>query len=90
MQLIASYRLTGSSKLALHLHPEHLADLRGSGLSDGTIRAADVYSLAPMLISHFLEERREVPFTCAKVKRKPWPRIRPDSMPWTSAGYGTG
>ncbi len=47
--------------LALHLHPEHLADLRASGLTDETIRAAGAYSLAPGLISRFFNARKGVP-----------------------------
>jgi putative DNA primase/helicase len=59
MQFTASYALIGNSAdLGLHLHPDHLADLRASGLSDKTIRAAGVYSLAPRVIEHFF---RSVP-----------------------------
>ena len=62
MQFIAPYFLIdGEFKLALHFHPEHLADLRASGLNDDTIRAAGVYSLAPALISHFFSARKGVP-----------------------------
>ncbi len=54
MQFTAPYALIGdSANLALHLHPDHLADLRASGLRDETIRAAGVYSLAPRFIEHF-------------------------------------
>ena len=31
----------------LSLHPDHLADLRKSGLSDGTIRQSGIYSVPP-------------------------------------------
>ncbi|HEY3167253.1 MAG TPA: DUF3854 domain-containing protein, partial [Candidatus Binatia bacterium] len=44
-----------------HLHPEHLADLRASGLTDETIRAAGVYSLSPRDIAYFFNLRRGVP-----------------------------
>jgi hypothetical protein len=61
MQFIAPYFLVSAGSLALHLHPEHLADLRKSGLSDDTIKAAGVYSLRPRDISHFFNLRRGVP-----------------------------
>ena len=44
---VAPYSVIGPSDLALHLHADHLADLRASGLADDTIRAAGVYSLRP-------------------------------------------
>ena len=54
MQFSAPYALVGdSAKLALHFHPDHLADLRASGLSDETIRQAGVYSLRPCDIALF-------------------------------------
>ncbi len=53
------YRLLGGD-LSHHLHPEHLQDLRASGLSDTTIKAGGVYSLAPRFIEHFFS-RRGVP-----------------------------
>ena len=52
MQYVAPYSLIGDSNLALHFHADHLADLRASGLTDETIRAAGVYSMSP---SDFLE-----------------------------------
>jgi len=62
MQFSAPYILVGdSANLALHLHPDHLADLRMSGLSDETIRAAGVYSLRPRDIALFFNLRRGVP-----------------------------
>jgi len=61
MQFSAPYKLTGSSNLAFHFHPDHLADLRLSGLNDETIRAAGVYSIAPSLISHFFSARKGIP-----------------------------
>ena len=61
MHYVPPYLLIGDSKLALHLHPAHLADLRASGLSDETIRAAGVYSLAPADISRFFSSYRGVP-----------------------------
>src|SRR5262245_17564065 len=35
-----------------HLHPDHLADLRKSGLSDDTIAQAGLYSVRPNDIKH--------------------------------------
>jgi hypothetical protein len=62
MQFSAPYALVGdSANLALHLHPDHLADLRASGLSDETIRAAGVYSLRPRDLALFFNLRRGVP-----------------------------
>jgi putative DNA primase/helicase len=62
MIFTAPSRLIGdSANLALHFHPEHLADLRASGLTDETIRAAGVYSIRPCDISHFFNLRRGVP-----------------------------
>lgn len=58
MQFVAPYRFVHAGKFALHFHPEHLADLRASGLSDNTIRAAGVYSLAPTFLDEFF---RKVP-----------------------------
>jgi hypothetical protein len=52
MHYAAPYSLIGDSNIALHLHPDHLADLRASGLSRETIHAAGVYSISP---SDFLE-----------------------------------
>ena len=53
MIFTAPYSIVGTSDLALHLHAEHLADLRASGLNDETIRAAGVHSLSPNLMTHF-------------------------------------
>jgi Domain of unknown function (DUF3854) len=61
MQFIAPYRIVGAGKLAAHLHPYHLADLRKSGLSDYTIKAAGVYSLPPSHISRFFARHNGVP-----------------------------
>jgi putative DNA primase/helicase len=62
MQFVAPYRLIGPSmNLACYLHPDHLADLRASGLEDETIRAAGLYSLRPCDIEHFFNLRRGVP-----------------------------
>jgi putative DNA primase/helicase len=58
MQFTAPYSFVSAGNLAVHLHPEHLADLRASGLSDETIRAARVYSLPPCRIDFFF---RHVP-----------------------------
>lgn len=38
----------------LSLHPEHLADLKKSGLSDETIREAGIYSAPPNEIHKLL------------------------------------
>jgi putative DNA primase/helicase len=47
MQFAAPYSSVDTGNLALHLHPDHLADLRASGLNDETIRQAGVYSMKP-------------------------------------------
>jgi putative DNA primase/helicase len=57
----APYSFIASTNLGLHIHPEHLADLRASGLSDNTIRAAGVYSLAPTNFQQFFSGKRGVP-----------------------------
>jgi putative DNA primase/helicase len=62
MRFSAPYALVGdSANLALHLHPDHLADLRASGLTDETIKRAGVYSLRPRDIALFFNLRRGVP-----------------------------
>jgi putative DNA primase/helicase len=62
MQFTAPYALVGdSARLPLHLHPEHLADLRASGLNDNSIRAAGVYSIRPCDINLFFNARKGVP-----------------------------
>jgi hypothetical protein len=62
MQFSAPYALVGdSANLALHLYPDHLADLRASGLNDDTIRAASVYSIRPRDIALFFSARKGVP-----------------------------
>ena len=62
MQFSAPYALVGdSANLALHLHPDHVADLRASGLTDDTIRAAGVYSIRPRDIALFFSARKGVP-----------------------------
>jgi putative DNA primase/helicase len=61
MIFTAPYSLIGSDNLALHLHPEHYADLRASGLSDETIRAAGGYSIRPCDLALFFNMRRGVP-----------------------------
>ena len=61
MQFVAPYSLTGAGNLALHFHPDHLADLRASGLSDDTIRGAGVYSIRPRDFALFFNMRRGVP-----------------------------
>src|SRR6516164_1587748 len=57
MQFIAPYRLIGSPKIGLHLHPDHVSDLRASGLTDETMRAAGVYSLRPCDFARFFSPR---------------------------------
>jgi len=48
MQFNAPYAMLGDgTNLARHLHRDHLADLRASGLNDEIIRQAGVYSLRP-------------------------------------------
>jgi hypothetical protein len=62
MQFSAPYSLVGdSANLALHLHVDHLADLRKSGLTDETIGEAGVYSIRPRDISLFFSARKGVP-----------------------------
>src|SRR5882724_2007457 len=62
MQFTAPYALVGdSANLALHFQADHLADLRASGLSDETIKAAGVYSLRPRDMALFFNLRRGVP-----------------------------
>src|SRR5215831_6943522 len=61
MQFTAPYSIVGTSNLSLHIHPAHLADLRASGLTDDTIRAAGVYSLHPRDIALFFNLRQGVP-----------------------------
>ena len=62
MQFSAPYALVGDgANLALHFYPAHLADLRASGLSDETIRAAGVYSIRPRDIKLFFSARKRVP-----------------------------
>jgi hypothetical protein len=61
MQFLAPYPLVGVGSFALHFHPDHLADLRKSGLADDTIRAAGVYSLRPADLAPFFDLRRGVP-----------------------------
>ena len=62
MIFTAPYSLIGdSANLALHLHPDHLADLRASGLTDETIREAGVYSIRPRDIALFFSARKGVP-----------------------------
>ena len=60
MQFVAPYSIVPSGRFAGYFHPDHLADLRVSGLSDETIRAAGVYSLCPSDIAFFFG-RRGVP-----------------------------
>jgi uncharacterized protein DUF3854 len=58
MQFSAPYALVGdSTNLSLHLHADHLVDLRASGLTDETIRQAGVYSLRPKDFTLFFNAR---------------------------------
>jgi Domain of unknown function (DUF3854) len=62
MQFTAPYALVGDgANLALHLYPDHLADLRDSGLNDKTIRQAGVYSLRPSDLRLFFSARKGIP-----------------------------
>jgi putative DNA primase/helicase len=62
MQFVPPYSLVGdSANLALHLHPDHLADLRASGLNGETTGRAGVYSLRPCDTALFFSTRRGVP-----------------------------
>ncbi len=61
MIFTAPYSFVTAGGLIVHLHPAHLADLRASGLSDETIRAAGTYSLRPCDIALFFNLRRGVP-----------------------------
>jgi putative DNA primase/helicase len=53
MIFAAPYSFINSSSISLHLYADHLADLRASGLTDDTIRAAGVYSVSPRDVDHF-------------------------------------
>lgn len=61
MRFTAPYSIVPAGSLALRFHPDHLADLRASGLSDETIRSASVYSLCPCDIARFFNLRRGIP-----------------------------
>jgi Domain of unknown function (DUF3854) len=60
MQYVAPYSLIGNSNFALHLHPDHLVDLRASGLNDETIRQSGVYSLRPKDFTLFFNARKNL------------------------------
>jgi len=60
LQFIAPYLIIPAGNFAVNFHPDHLADLRVSGLTDETIRAAGVYSIRPCDIALFFG-RRGVP-----------------------------
>jgi hypothetical protein len=61
MIFTAPYSVASLGNLAAHFHPEHLKDLRDSGLNDETIKAAGVYSLRPCDLAHFFSARKGVP-----------------------------
>jgi hypothetical protein len=61
MNFTAPYTLIRAPNFALHFHPDHLADLRRSGLIDETIRQAGVYTLRPKGFALFFPARRGVP-----------------------------
>jgi hypothetical protein len=61
MQFTAPYSVASCGRLALHFHPDHLADLRKSGLDDQTIKTAGVYSIRPYDIALFFSARRGLP-----------------------------
>lgn len=69
------YSLLGSDNLSLHLHRDHLADLRASGLTDETIRGAGVYSIAPRLIQCFFNARKGVPSEIETALCFPYPPL---------------
>ncbi len=56
MQFVAPYHLIPGGNFAGYFHPNHLVDLRASGLTDDTIRAAGVYSVSPNTISRFFRQ----------------------------------
>ena len=56
MQFLAGYKIVATDNFANHFHPEHLADLRKSGLTDETIQMAGVYSIAPGDINRFFRQ----------------------------------
>jgi hypothetical protein len=60
MIFTAPYALIGDPNLPSHLHAEHLADLRASGLSDETIRQSGVYSLRPKDFTLFFNARKNL------------------------------
>jgi hypothetical protein len=53
MIFTAPYSMIASGRLDLHFHPDHLTDLRKSGLTDQTIRSAGVYSIRPSDLALF-------------------------------------
>jgi hypothetical protein len=57
MQSIAPYSIIPGGRFAGYFHPDHLADLRKSGLTDETIHTAGVYSLCPSDIALFFGRR---------------------------------
>ena len=59
MNFTAPYKFITGGDLSLHLHGDHLADLRASGLTEESIRAAGVHSIRPCNLEHFF---RQVPF----------------------------
>lgn len=62
MIFAAAYSVASPNlNLVVHLHARHLADLRASGLTDETIRAASAYSIRPVDIAHFFSAHRGVP-----------------------------
>jgi Domain of unknown function (DUF3854) len=56
VQFTAPYSLACAGSLTPHFHPDHLDDLRASGLTDEIIRSARVYSLRPRFIERFFEQ----------------------------------
>jgi hypothetical protein len=55
----APYRIVSTVDIRSHLHPDHLADLRASGLIDEVIRDAGAYTLRPCDLHQFF--KRGVP-----------------------------
>src|SRR5215475_6712485 len=74
MQFTAPHALVSDgANLGLHLHADHLVDLRASGLNDKTIRGAGVYSLRPCDFNIFFSARKEAPSSIKTALCFPYP-----------------
>jgi hypothetical protein len=60
MIFTAPYSIVETDNFALRFHPDHLADLRASGLSDETIRQSGVYSLRLKDFTLFFNARKNL------------------------------